>query len=122
MLHIIGLFLDTILRLFRTRRTLLLENLALRQQLDVLKRKHPRPRLTRFDKLFWVIAKMMWSRWKQALIVVSPETVVRWHRAGFRMLSLAKTLAASVFNNLASCHSQAICDTTQPCYTLWDYF
>jgi hypothetical protein len=39
--------------LFRTRRELLLENLGLRQQLMVLKRKHPRPRLAAFDKLFW---------------------------------------------------------------------
>jgi putative transposase len=63
----------------------LLENLALRQQLVVLKRKHPRPRLTRFDKLFWVLARKLWSQWKQVLIVVSPETVVRWHRAGFQL-------------------------------------
>ncbi len=46
---------------------------------------HPRPSLTRFDKLFWVIAQKFWSKWKQALIVVSPETVVRWHRAGFQL-------------------------------------
>src|ERR1700733_12522570 len=63
---------------------LVLENLALRQQLNVLKRRHPRPRLDLFDKLFWVIAQQFWSTWKQALIVVTPETVVRWHRAGFR--------------------------------------
>jgi hypothetical protein len=61
-----------------------LENLALRQQLSVLKRRHPRPWLDLFDKLFWVIAQQFWSAWKQALIVVTPETVVRWHRAGFR--------------------------------------
>jgi putative transposase len=83
MLHTIGLFLASIARLFRTHRSLMLENLALRQQLAVLKRKHRRPRLTRFDKLFWVLARTYWPRWKQALIVVSSETVVRWHRAGF---------------------------------------
>ena len=85
MLRIIGLFLASIVRLFRTRRNLLLENLALRQQLAVLKRKRPRPRINAFDKLFWVLAQRLWSQWKQALIVVSPETAVRWHRAGFRM-------------------------------------
>ena len=73
-----------LVRLFRGRGKLVLENLALRQQLTVLKRRHPRPRLDLFDKLFWVIAKQFWSTWKEALIVVTPETVVRWHRAGFR--------------------------------------
>ena len=72
-------------RLFRRRQSLLLENLALRQQLVMLKRRHPRPSLGLLDKLFWVIARRVWSGWKQALLVVTPETVVRWHRAGFRM-------------------------------------
>src|SRR6266705_2936978 len=72
-------------RLFRGRQSLLLENLALRQQLLTLKRLHPRPSLGLFDKLFWVIARGVWSAWKQSLIIVTPETVVRWHRTGFRM-------------------------------------
>jgi len=63
----------------------LLENLALRQQLVMLKRRHPRLSLGLLDKLFWVIARRVWSGWKRALLVVTPETVVRWHRAGFRM-------------------------------------
>src|ERR1700678_2291157 len=71
--------------LFCGRRSLLLENLALRQQLAVLKRRHPRPSLYPFDKLFWVIARRGGSAWKQSLIIVTPETVVRWHRAGFCM-------------------------------------
>jgi hypothetical protein len=58
----------------RTHRSLLLENLVLRQQLVALKRRRPRPRLAVFDKLFWLLARRFWSRWKQALIVVSPET------------------------------------------------
>src|SRR6266705_596879 len=72
-------------RLFRGRQSLLLENLALRQQLLTLKRLHPRPSLGPFDKLFWVIARRVWSAWKQSLIIVTPETVVRWDRTGFRM-------------------------------------
>jgi hypothetical protein len=79
------LLLGTILRLFRIQRSFLLENLALRQQVAALKRRRPRPRLVVFDKLFWVLARRFWSGWKQALIVVTPETVVRWHRAGFRL-------------------------------------
>jgi hypothetical protein len=70
-LHSIELLLASILRLFRTRRSLLLENLALRQQLAVLKRKHTRPRLVALDRLFWVLARRFWSGWKQALIIVS---------------------------------------------------
>ena len=81
----IGLLAGSILRLLHSRRTLLLENLALRQQLAALKRKHPKPRLSVADKLFWILARRFWSRWKQTLIVVTPETVVRWHRAGFRL-------------------------------------
>src|SRR5712664_2597661 len=81
----IGLLAGWILRLLHSRRTLLLENLALRQQRAALKRKHPKPRLSVADKLFWILARRFWSRWKQTLIVVTTETVVRWHRAGFRL-------------------------------------
>jgi len=63
----------------------LLENLALRQQLTVLQAKRRRPRLSIVDKLFWVMARKFWSDWKKSLLVVTPETVVRWHKAGFRL-------------------------------------
>src|SRR5437016_5827173 len=85
MVDAIRLFVGAILRLLRTRRRLLLENLALRQQLAVLKRKHPRPRLAVLDQFFWVLVRRFWSDWKQALIIVGPEAVVRWHRSGFAM-------------------------------------
>jgi len=85
MFRIIWLLMTTTFRFFRDRRTLLLEILVLRQQLAVLKRKHPRPKLRAFDKLFWVLARRLWVGWKQALILVRPETVVSWHRAGFKM-------------------------------------
>jgi putative transposase len=85
MVDAIALLVGAILRLFRARQRLVLENLALRQQLTTLKRRHPRPRLSAFDKLFWVLARRFWSEWKKALIVVSPETVVRWHRSGFAL-------------------------------------
>jgi putative transposase len=79
------LLAGAMLRSLRARRSLLLENLALRQQIAALKRRHPRPRLSAFDKLFWVAARKFWSGWNQALLVVTPETVVRWHRTGFRL-------------------------------------
>jgi putative transposase len=78
MLRFIGLCLGTLVRLLRAPRSLLLGNLALRQQLAVVKRRHPRPRLDLLDKLLWVAVR-------RSLIVVTPETVVRWHRAGFRL-------------------------------------
>jgi hypothetical protein len=85
MLNIIWRCLGTIMRLFCARHKLVLENLALRQQLAVFKRRHPRPRLDSFDKLFWIAARQVWSDWKQPLIIVLPDTVVRWHRAGFKL-------------------------------------
>jgi hypothetical protein len=79
------LWLGLLVRVFGSRRSLLLENLALRQQLTALNRKHPKPKFRVLDKLFWVVAIRFWSGWKQSLILVTPETVVRWHRTGFRL-------------------------------------
>ncbi len=69
----------------RFRNSLGLEIVALRQQISVLKRTNHRPRLTPWDQLFWVFLRRVWSRWTEVLVVVKPETVVRWHRAGFRL-------------------------------------
>jgi putative transposase len=71
-------------QLFRRCRNLLLENLALRQQLVILRRRHRQPRFVVSDRLFWVMLRQFWNGWKQALILVQPETVVSWHRAGFK--------------------------------------
>jgi hypothetical protein len=72
-------------RSFYSRRDLLLENLALRQHLATLKRNRPAVHLAATDRRFWVILRRFWSGWTQALFIVQPETVVRWHRAGFRL-------------------------------------
>ena len=85
MFNLFRLWLGAMVRVFRTRRSLMLENLALRQQLAVLKRKQPRPRLGTLDKLFWVVARRLWPQWKEALVLVLPDTVVRWHRSGFKL-------------------------------------
>ena len=66
-------------------REMALENLALRQQLTVFKRHSPRPRLRKADRLFWVLLSKSWKEWQRALIIVKPETVVSWHRKGFRL-------------------------------------
>jgi len=70
---------------FRSREDLILENLALRQQLLALHAKRPRRRLTGLHKLFWVALRTFWSGWTKPLVLVTPRTVVRWHRAGFRL-------------------------------------
>jgi hypothetical protein len=85
MFRLLTLLLGLVARFFRARRDLLLENTALRQQLTILKQKHPHPRIAVSDKLVWAILRRRWAGWKQALIVVRPETVVRWHRAGFKL-------------------------------------
>src|SRR6202047_3725798 len=84
MFRFLGLCFGTLVHLFCSHHGLVLENLALRQQLVVLKRHHRRPRSNLFDRLFWLLVRRCWSGWKQALLVVTPETVVRWHYAGFR--------------------------------------
>jgi hypothetical protein len=76
----------TVVRVFvRSRADSALEVLALRQQLGVLKRKRPRPRLSAPDQLFWVLLQKLWSRGAEALIIINPDTVVGWHRAGFQL-------------------------------------
>ncbi len=66
------------------RRQLALENLALRQQLAVYKRMARRPKLRRSDRLFWVWLARVWVGWRQSLVIVTPDTVLRWQRRRFR--------------------------------------
>src|SRR5512133_2996000 len=70
---------------FKSRATLELENLALRHQLGVLRRSVKRPKLTSADRLLWVWLCEVWSDWRSALVIVKPETVIGWHRTGFRL-------------------------------------
>ncbi len=72
------------LALFRSREEQAIVELALRQQLAVYAQKRPRPKLSPLDRAFWVALSRLWPRWKNHLVVVRPETVVRWHRNGFR--------------------------------------
>src|SRR5437879_8436652 len=65
-------------------RQLALENLALHQQLAVYKRTAPRPKLRTADRLFWVGLARIWAGWRQPLVIVTPDTVLRWQRRRFR--------------------------------------
>jgi len=84
MVRWLGILLRTFRSAVRTRRELALENLALRQQLAVWKARQPRPRLTEMDRIFWVFLSSLWTSWRHSLQVVRPETVIGWHRQGFR--------------------------------------
>ncbi len=70
--------------LFGDYRQLAIENLALRQQLAVYKRTVARPRLRTADRLFWIGLTKVWTEWRQSLVFVTPETVLRWQRRRFR--------------------------------------
>ena len=85
MLRLLRLLLILPVRFLCSRRDLVLENLALRQQLTVLRRRHPLPRFSASDRLFWVILRRLWPGWTRVLILIQPETVVRWHRAEFKV-------------------------------------
>ena len=83
MLQVILSFLVAIRVFLRTRSDTALEVLALRQQVAVLKRKRPRPKLNSVDRFFWTTLRQLWPRWTDVLLLVKPDTVVGWHRAGF---------------------------------------
>jgi putative transposase len=76
--------LSTTLDLTRSRLELMLENALLRQQLIVLKRQIKRPKLTWRDRALFVLLASKLRTWKNALIIVQPDTVLRWHRELFR--------------------------------------
>src|SRR6266581_888615 len=70
---------------FRSRSQLEIEIFALRHQLNVLHRSVHRPKLRSTDRWLWVCLSRFWSHWRSVLIIVKPETVIAWHRQGFRL-------------------------------------
>jgi len=70
--------------IFKSRARLVAEVLCLRQQLIVLKRRQARPQLRDADRRFWIVACQLFSGWSRSLIVVKPDTVVSWHRKGWK--------------------------------------
>jgi putative transposase len=69
----------------QSRRLLLLENLALRQQLAVLRRQTRKPKLHQADRLLWLTLRRLWPDWQKGLLLFQPQTVIAWHRLGFRL-------------------------------------
>jgi transposase InsO family protein len=71
--------------LLLSRSALTAENLALRQQVAVYKHSVKRPKLRPRDRVFWVLLSRLWPNWRSALVIVQPETVIQWHRQGFKL-------------------------------------
>jgi putative transposase len=83
-MFVLSTFYQLIRSLFVPRLVLITENLALRQQLLVLRRSTNRPRLHNRDRLFWIALSQLWQEWRSILLIVKPETVIKWHRQGFK--------------------------------------
>ena len=84
MLQLMQIVLALVRSLFANKADLAMENVALRQQLGVYKRKQPRPRLSDLDRLFWTALTDQFAGWADALVIVKPETVIRWQKKRFR--------------------------------------
>jgi len=85
LLKFVMLLLRCTLAFFRNRNEQALVELALRQQLATFALQGSKPRITSVDRTFWVFLSRSWSGWKEILVIVQPDTVVRWHRKGFRL-------------------------------------
>jgi putative transposase len=86
MLSVLCPLLLTLSSVFRSRTALLVEILALRHQMGVLRRSaNKRRKLTVVDRVFWAWLSGVWADWRSALIIVKPETVIGWHRKGLRL-------------------------------------
>jgi len=92
----LSLGLQTLCSSLQSRSELVIENLALRQQLAVFNEKRPKSRLTTTDRAFWVLARLISKDWKRHLILVRPETVVGWHRQGYRLFWKYKSRSSRV--------------------------
>ena len=85
-MRMLTILLNILRSAFRSRAAVELENFALRHQLNVLKRSvKQRPKLMPTDRLLWVVLSRVWGDWCSALVIVHPETVIAWHRKGFRL-------------------------------------
>jgi putative transposase len=84
MLELLSLIIGTTRSAVRGRKDLIVENLLLRQQLQVALRPRRRLSLQSRDRLFWVLVRRLFPDWRRYLLYVRPETVIRWHRRGWR--------------------------------------
>jgi putative transposase len=90
-----SLLLGTLTDLARSKSELVAENALLRQQLVILRRQVKRPACTKTDRMLLVLLARMVRTWRQALFIVQPETLLRWHHQGFKLYWKYKSRAAS---------------------------
>ena len=84
MLDVLFSFLSSFRVYFQRSADTQLEIFALRHQVTVLQRKIPKPKLKSADRRLWVWLSRSWCRWRSSLVIVKPDTVIDWHRRGFR--------------------------------------
>ena len=97
-----SLLLGTVADLARGKSELVAENALLRHQLIILRRQITRPMLTKRDRIILVLLARTVRTWRQALLIVQPETLLRWHRQGFRLFWRYKSKAMSAKPKLAA--------------------
>jgi putative transposase len=85
LLNLTTALLRCTLAFFRSHGEQAMVELALRQQLAIYAQNKTKPKLTPLDRTFWVTLFRFWPRWRDTLVIVKPDTVVRWHRKGFRL-------------------------------------
>jgi hypothetical protein len=85
MLELLRILLATLTALLHERHDLVVENLLLRYQLQVALRSRPRPHFKTRDRFFWLVVRWLFPAWRRHLVRVRPETVLRWHRRGWRL-------------------------------------
>ncbi len=82
---LVSLIFEYFRQLFMTKQGLILENLMLRQQLNIYKRKNKRPKLENIDRIILVWISRIFSNWKLAFVVVKVSTLIGWHKKGFKL-------------------------------------
>ncbi len=81
----LNLLFSIVIPLFKNHSALAMENIALLQQLSIYHHSNKRPKIRLRDRLFWILLSRYWKNWKDAVIIVKPETVIGWHRKGFKL-------------------------------------
>ena len=99
MFEVLVSFVSSFRVYFRTQSDNQLEILALRHQIGVLQRKTPKPKLKPADRRLWVWLSQCWPRWRSALVMVKPATVIDWHRRGFRWYWKLLKLGIQIFGS-----------------------
>lgn len=84
LVYVISFAIRVLRAVIRSRANLIIENVALRQQVATLMKQRRRPALDDGDRAFWVALRAAWPRWMTALVIVKADTVAKWHRGRFR--------------------------------------